>query len=101
MERLLQARQLYATGAQRDFLDHPNCIGWTREGLPGKPESGCAVLLCNGDEGFKTMEIGKRFAGKIFVDYLQKHPAEVTINADGWGDFHVHGGSVSVWVQKK
>ncbi len=101
LEQLLHARRLYATGAQRDFLDHPNCIGWTREGTPDQPGSGCAVLLCNGNEGFKTMEIGKRFAGKIFVDYLQKHPGEVTINADGWGDFHVPGGSVSVWVQKK
>lgn len=101
LEKLLCARRIYAYGPQRDYFDHANCIGWTREGDDQQPGSGCAVLLSNGDEGFKNMEIGKRHAGKTFVDYLQKHPAEVTINADGWGEFHVSAGSVSVWVEKK
>ncbi len=100
LEKLLYARKLYALGTQRDYLDHPNCIGWIREGLPEQPGSGCAVLMCNGDEGFKTMEIGKHFAGKTFIDYLQKHPAKVTIDAEGRGMFLVPAGAVSVWIQK-
>ncbi len=101
IDKLLQARHTYAYGLQRDYLDHPNCIGWTREGTGEQAGSGCAVLLSNGDEGFKNMEIGKGHAGKIFIDYLQKHGAEVTINEDGWGEFLVPAGSVSVWVQKE
>lgn len=101
LDKLLCARKLFSYGPQRDYFDHPNCIGWTREGIGDQPGSGCAVLLSNGDEGFKNMEIGKPHAGKIFVDYLEKHPAEVTINEDGWGEFHVPAGSVSVWVEKK
>lgn len=100
IESLLLARKIYAYGLQRDYFDHPNCIGWTREGVADVPKSGCAVLLSNSEEGFKTMEIGKSHAGKTFVDYLQKHPATVTINEEGWGEFQVAAGSVSVWVEK-
>jgi alpha-amylase len=71
------------------------------DGVDDKVGSGCAVLLTNGDEDFKTIEIGKRFAGKVFVDHLGKHPAEFTIYEDGWGEFHVKPGSVSVRVEKK
>lgn len=100
IEQLMQARKNIAYGLQRDYFDHPNCIGWTREGDDEHKGSGCAVLLSNGDEGFKKMEIGKRHAGKTFVDYLGKHPATVTIDAEGLGEFHVSGRSVSVWVAR-
>ena len=101
IEQLLEARILFAHGTQRDYFDHANCIGWTREGVDEIENSGCAVILSNGDEGFKSMEIGQRHAGKIFVDYLKKHTAEVEIGEEGWAEFHVPAGSVSVWVQKK
>ncbi|MBS1660012.1 MAG: alpha-amylase [Bacteroidetes bacterium] len=96
IEKLMKARKTFAYGPQKDYLDHANCIGWTREG--DDEHTGCAVLLSNGDDGFKTMEIGKRYAGKTFVDYLGKHPAQVTIDPEGKGEFHVSGNSVSVWV---
>jgi alpha-amylase len=100
IEKLLTARKRFAFGQQRDYFDHANCIGWTREGTDDKPKSGCAVLLSNGDDGFKNMEVGKKYSGRIFTDYLEKHPAEVLINEEGWGEFHVNAGSVSVWIEK-
>jgi alpha-amylase len=100
IEKLLMARNKFAYGQQRDYFDLSNCIGWTREGVEDKEDAGCAVLLSNGDEGFKSMEVGKKFAGKVFVDYLENHPGEVTVNGDGWGEFHVSPGSISVWIQK-
>jgi alpha-amylase len=63
--------------------------------------SGCAVLLSNGDEGFKNMEIGKRYAGKTFIDLLQKHTATITINEEGWESSMRLAGSVSVWIEKQ
>jgi alpha-amylase len=99
IEKLMQARKRFAYGVQRDYLDHANCIGWTREGDDEHPGSGCAVLLSNGDEGFKTMEIGKAHCGKIFVDDLGKRTEKVTIDADGKGYFKVNGRSVSVWIE--
>lgn len=99
LETLIYARTRHAYGMQRDYFDHSNCIGWTREG--DEEHSGCAVLLSNGDAGNKTMEIGHRYAKQVFIDLLQKHPAEVTVNEDGWAEFFVTPGSVSVWVQKE
>ncbi|MBG9375663.1 alpha-amylase [Panacibacter sp. DH6] len=98
LENLLKARANYAYGEQRDYFDHGNCVGWTREG--DEEHGGCAVVLSNGDEGFKSMEIGKRYAGKTFIDMLGKHAAEVTINEDGWGEFYTNAGSVCVWIEK-
>ena len=99
LENLLHARNQHAYGIQRDYFDHANCIGWAREGDEG--HSGCAVVLSNGDNGNKTMEIGKRYAGKKFIDMLGKNPAEVEINRDGWGEFFAPAGSVSVWIEKQ
>lgn len=100
IEELLMARNKFAYGQQRDYFDHPNCIGWTREGKEENKNSGCAVLLSNSEDGFKSMEIGRRFAGKTFVDYLETYADEVVINNAGWGEFQVKAGSVSVWILK-
>ncbi len=101
LEKLLMLRKEYAYGIQRDYFDHANCIGFTREGTEENEHSGCAVLISNSESGFKTMEMGARHAGKIFIDYLQKHPAEITINEEGWAEFYAMPGSVSVWVPKQ
>lgn len=101
IEDLLHARNRFAYGNQRDYLDHPNCIGWTREGIDEHQASGCAVLLSNGDDGFKLMEIGKAHSGKTFVDMLGNIPDEIQINEDGCGEFKVNAGSVSVWIAKQ
>ena len=98
LEALLKARANYAYGEQRDYFDHGNCVGWTRAG--DDEHGGCAVVLSNGDEGFKNMEIGTRYSGKTFVDMLGKHTGEVMINEDGWGEFYTNAGSVSVWIEK-
>ena len=100
IDKLMRARKLFAYGTQRDYLDHANCIGWTREGDPEYPKSGCAVLLCNGDDGNKVMEMGKAHAGKTFVDYLGGQPGKVALDADGKGNFTVGGDSVAVWIEE-
>jgi len=96
IEEMLRARKDHAFGQQRDYFDHANCIGWTREG--DEEHTGCAVVMSNGDEGTKKMEIGKRYAGKKFRDVLKQHDAEVLIGKDGWAEFYCRAGSVSVWV---
>ncbi|KAJ7484374.1 alpha-amylase [Mycena latifolia] len=80
---LVRARKLFAYGELRDYWDHMNCVGWVRMGEPdkGRP-NGCAVVICNGDEGFKRMEVGKAVIGD-----------------DGWADFSCSAMSVSVWVK--
>lgn len=98
LRQMLKARKLYAYGFQRDYFDHPNVIGWTREGIDEKPKSGTAVLISNSSGGSKWMEIGSKHKGKQFYDYLGNHHEKIQINQQGWGEFKVNGGSVSVWV---
>lgn len=100
IEELLQARKQYAYGQQRDYFDHGNCIGWIREGIEEFSNSGCAVVLSNGDEGYKHMEMGETFRGAVLHDLLGNHDAEVQTDDSGWADFPVRAGSVSVWVKK-
>jgi alpha-amylase len=101
LSEMLSARKDIAYGEQRDYFDHPNTIGWVREGVDEKPDSGCAVVITNGGEGYKDMEIGKKHSGTTFIDLLKNRNDEVNINQDGWGKFPVNERSVSVWVKKK
>ncbi|KAJ7858203.1 alpha-amylase [Mycena leptocephala] len=97
---LIRARKLFAYGELRDYWDHMNCVGWVRMGDPehGRPD-GCAVVICNGDEGFKRMEVGKEHANERWTDLLGWHKGEVVIGEDGWADFSCSAMSVSVWVK--
>ena len=101
LDKLLLLRKERAYGIQRDYFDHFNCIGFTREGTGENPFSGCAVIMSNGDDGIKTMKVGDRHAGKVFIDHLQNYPGETTIDENGAGTFYCKAGSVSVWVQKQ
>jgi alpha-amylase len=97
---MCEIRKDRAHGLQRNYLDHPNCIGWTMEGTAELSGSGMAVVMSNGDAGHKDMEIGKHHAGHVFVDALENCTQEITINEDGWAQFTCEGRRVSVWVLK-
>ena len=73
-------------------------MGWICEG--DEEHSGCAVVLSNKDAAEKSMEMGKKYCGKVFHDFLGWFPEEVTIDENGWGNFPVPAGNVSVWVPK-
>lgn len=73
-------------------------VGFTREGENEKPSSGLALLVSDGPGGGKRMFAGVGAAGKTFWDYMGNCLEPVVIDQDGWGNFRVEGGSVSVWV---
>lgn len=98
IEELLKARQTFAYGLQRDYFDDANSLGWTREG--NDEHKGCAVVLSNKDATQKKMEMGSRYAGQTFYDFLGWFQDSVTIDENGWGNFPVPAGNVSVWVPK-
>lgn len=98
---MMRARSHYAYGEQHDYFDHPNTVGWTREGDHEHMNSGLAVLMTNGSEGSKEMYVGKHFAGVKFYDRLGGRKEIVTIDENGNGTFFVNGGSVSVWLVKQ
>ena len=97
LEPMMKARRKCAYGKQHDYFDHPDIIGWTREGDDEHEDSGLAVVLTNKHGGTKTMYVGVRHAGKRFVDCTGSFSEPVTIGGDGCAVFPVNGGSVSVW----
>ncbi|GAB6989962.1 alpha-amylase [Paenibacillus pini] len=98
IDPLLYARYHKAYGEQVDYFDHPNTIGWVRMGVPEIDRSGCAVVICNGEEGFKHMCVGEERAGEVWLDLTNTREEHVTIGEDGCADFPVNAGSVSVWA---
>jgi alpha-amylase len=97
IDKFLSARKHFAHGEQYTYFDHPNVIGWTRIGT--EEHSGTmAVVLSNGDDGNKWMEIKKPNA--IYYDVTGHIEKTVMANSEGWGDFYCKGGKVSVWLPK-
>ena len=88
-----------AYGKQNDYFDHPNCIGWTREGDNEHIKSGIAVLISNKFDAEKRMYIGEKFSGEKFIDSLGNCEDEILIDEQGYGNFKVKGKSTSVWVE--
>ena len=104
LERLLQIRQKYAWGEQKNYFNHKNRIAWTRG-------SGMVVVMSNTsvevsdsrneervDDG-EWIPFGK--PGQVFVDLLGNRLEEVTVGDNGWAKFLVSTSSVSVWVPKE
>ena len=63
-------------------------------------QSPIAVLISNDQENSKSMFVGQEWADQTFIDLLENHPVQVTINAEGYGEFPVAAASVSVWAAK-
>jgi alpha-amylase len=98
IDKFLHARKHFAYGPQYDYFDHWNTVGWTRLGNAKHPQA-MAVIMSDGPEGFKWMEVGKPHAKLVDLTGHIKEP--VSTNEWGWGEFRCQGGSVSVWVQEK
>jgi len=98
LDKFLCARQHYGYGDQYDYFDHANILGWTRLGDEAHP-GGMAVVLSNGDEGRKYMEIGQPHC--TYIDITEHIGEPVTTNEDGWAEFSCPAGSVSVGVPRE
>ncbi|MCX8526300.1 alpha-amylase [Chryseobacterium formosus] len=96
IEELLKARKENAYGIQRDYFEDANCLGWVREG--DYEHDGCAVVLSNKEAYTKPMEMGEKYVGRTFYDVLGRSEEKVEIREDGWADFPVPAGNVSVWI---
>ena len=96
LDQLILARQRFAHGVQRLWFDHPNCIAFSRSGTQDNP--GCVVVMSNGDDGEKTLNLGANYGNKVWRDYLGYRQERVTTDENGEGTFCCDGGSVSVWV---
>lgn len=82
------------------LFDHPNTCGFVRQGDEAHPGSGLAVLLSNGENGDKVMNVGTQYTGEVWQEITGNIPDKtVQIDANGNGKFLVHGGKLAVWVK--
>ena len=88
IDKFLDARRHYAWGPQVDYLDHWNRVGWTRLGDDQHPKA-MAVLMSDGPEGSKWMDVGR--ANARFTDLTEHVREPVVTNDDGWGEFRCSG----------
>ena len=101
LRRLMKIRESYAYGKENLYFDHNSVVGFTREGDPEHPDSGVAVLATDSVAGSKRMYVGNFHAGDSMMDAMGEIREPVTVGTDGWAEFCVNGGSVSVWVFRK
>jgi alpha-amylase len=95
IDKFLFARKTFAYGDQYDYFDHANTIGWTRIGNEEHP-GGMAVVLSNGGDGTKWMEVKQ--PNRKYIDLTENISDPVVTNDDGWAEFRCKAGSVSVWI---
>ena len=95
IDKFLYARKTYGYGEQYDYFDHENTVGWTRLGDDEHP-GGMAVVLSNGGDGTKWMEVGQ--PNRTYIDITEHITEPIVTNDHGWAEFRCNGGSVSVWV---
>lgn len=97
IDDLIHIRRHNAYGDQFDYFDHPNTIGWTRQGTEEHP-GGLAVVLSNGEAGTKRMETSK--PNHEFYDALGNVSDPITTDEKGWAEFACNAGCVSVWLPR-
>ncbi len=95
IDKFLFVRKMFAYGEQKDYFDHPQCIGWVREGNEEHP-GGIAVVLSNGESVQKRMQAS--LAATRYVDITGHMSEPVDADEEGWGDFGCNARSVSVWI---
>jgi alpha-amylase len=100
LDIMLRIRKHLAYGPQKDYFDHPNTIGWTREGNDEKPHSGFAVVLTNSAAGDKMMQIGQRHSGRRFVNACNREE-KILIDESGSANFRAPDRSIAIWMDEQ
>ena len=101
IDLLMGLRRSRVYGAQHDYLDDPDVIGWTMEGDEEHGGDGLAVVMTNKLGGSKKMFVGAQHAGETWTDAMGVQPEEVVIDSEGIGVFSCADGSLSVWTRRK
>ena len=100
MNKLLKLRKKYAYGTQHDYFDHPDVVGFTREGDAEHENSGLAVIMSDGTGGTKRMYVGRQFAGCHFADVMGNAKYDIRIDEEGCGEFYVNRQGIAIWIKK-
>ena len=101
IDLMMDLRQTHVYGAQHDYFDDPDVVGWTMEGDEAHGGNGLAVVLTNRTGGDKAMYAGKQHAGETWIDTLGNMKHEIVIDEEGYGVFSCADGSLSIWIKKQ
>jgi alpha-amylase len=101
IDLMMDLRRDRVYGAQHDYLDDPDVIGWTMEGDEEHGGKGLAVVLTNRKGDAKAMDVGRQHAGETWIDVLGHETREVVIDEEGYGVFSCKDGSLSIWIRKE
>ena len=96
IDNLMYIRKHYAFGDQTDYMESENLIGWIRHG--DDFHNPMAVVISTGDINTLRMDVGKENAGKKYTEITGTNSNEIVIDDDGFGDFEVGAGTLSLWV---
>jgi alpha-amylase len=99
--KMLMIRKNLFEGEQHDYFDHPNCISWFVSGTEQNRNAGFVVVLSNGDDGFKEMNLSGLNGNRKFIDVTGSFADAVVTNADGVAIFPVKSRSISIWVKEE
>lgn len=91
---MMTLRQSYVHSKFRDYLDDPECIGWTFE-------SGLVVLMSNGERRLKKMHLGIENANKVFEDRVNENHPDVLVDEKGNAIFEVDGKDIALYLEKE
>ncbi len=97
---LLEARCRYAYGEQTLLFDHCSTVGLVRHGDAEHPGSGLVMLMSNGDEGSKHIDLGPEHAGESWREFTGSIPDTITLDENGCAEFRTQGRNVAVWVRE-
>ncbi|KAF1960474.1 alpha amylase [Byssothecium circinans] len=103
---LILARKLYAYGAQAEFFNRSDCIGWTRAGTEARPDGMAVVLSWSQSEEYESsgpsisMNVGFEHAGEVWTDVLGFEWSAIVIDEEGWGKFPYQRNGMACFVNK-
>jgi alpha-amylase len=101
LDPMLASRRRFAWGNQHDYFDHPDVVGWTREG-DAKHPGGMAVVVNDSrtQSGSKRMCLGPTaLAGpREFMNVMDTGAPHVALDGQNCAVFRVGPADVAVWV---
>ena len=101
IDLMMDLRRDKVYGAQHDYFDDPDVVGWTMEGDEEHGGDGLAVVMTNKKGDSKSMLVGVQHAGETWTDAMGLRKEEVVIDEEGYGVFSCNDGSMSIWTRKE
>ena len=98
ISKLSKIRKNFAYGTQDDYFNSADVAGWVRHGDDIHPVK-CAVIISVGDMKTLKMFVGPEENGKAYADYTGNNDKKIIIDTEGYGEFMVGPGSISVWIK--